>query len=101
MWRGCDRILSHLYRCDEEAEGAIARIQGEGELLMADVINIGQLYGGSQNVLVEWIGLDGEPWWEPVGIFRDAPAISGVQPRKMGLSSAVKQGLRRRHGISV
>ena len=86
----------------EELKETVARIHGESELRMADVLNIGPLDDGTYNVLVEWVGLDGGPTWEPAGdIYHDAPRFLESKLRKMGLSASVKQDLRRLYGMNL
>ena len=86
----------------DELKEVVARIQGECELRMADVLNIGQLDDGTYNVLVEWVGLEGGPTWEPAGdIYHDAPRFLEGKLRKMGLSATVKQDLRKRYGMNI
>lgn len=38
---------------------------------MVDVLNIAQFDHGTYNVLVEWVGIGGEPRWEPEDISHD------------------------------
>lgn len=86
----------------EELKEGIARIKGEGDLLMADMINVGQLGDGSYSRLVEWIGLQREPSREPVeNFFHDTPQFHLGQVRKMGLSCAMNKELQVWHGMRV
>lgn len=58
----------------DELKEVIAGIHGECEQRLAEVLNIGQSEDGTFSALVERIGLDRGPSWQPAGDVRhDAP----------------------------
>lgn len=74
MWR--TRRFKSLNVAEDFKETVAARIYGDCELRMADVLNTDQSDDGTYNVLVEWVGLHGGTTWEPVeDIYRDAPCL--------------------------
>lgn len=101
-------VASTLQCADAHIDGTkklqevVARIQEEGELHMADVINIEPLDDGSYHALLEWVDIYREPSWEPVAdIFQYAPQFQSCKLRKIVPLSAVKRDLRRRFSMRL